>query len=196
MSFSVAVTVALSPLRTRSSVTTATPPARPTICVSETRSQVSAPLRPLVSPKAIFAIASEPATKPIVPLLVSEPAGVEPSARFWSSRLRAAEAKSGSTVGPAPSVTVIVWLSLVVSPSASAADSEKLTLTPPALLRLLAAANDQLLSALTVSVPSASANTTFWPAESVSVCVVLPTVTFTVPTPSAPAASVQLPASV
>ncbi|MCY1290923.1 hypothetical protein D9M70_400890 [compost metagenome] len=159
MSFSVAVTVALSPLRTRSSVTIATPPARPIICVSETRSQVSAPVRPLVSPNAIVAIASVPAAKPIVPVLVFEP-GVEPSARFWSSSVSDAVPASASIDGPVPSVTVIVWLSLVASPSASVADSEKVTLTPPALLRLLAASNDQVLSALTVSVPSVSANTT------------------------------------
>ncbi|MNU01312.1 hypothetical protein D3C72_2446740 [compost metagenome] len=59
-------------------------------------------------PKTMVAIASEPATKPIVPLLVSAPAGVLPSARFWSSSASDALAAAGSTAGPAPSVTLIV----------------------------------------------------------------------------------------
>ena len=119
---SVAVTVAETPLRTRSSVTTVSPlPAStPVICVPETRVQLRLPAVSVLTSvsNTIVEMESEPWVKVIVPAEVTGgiAAGELPFARFWSSTVSEIGVPA---IGLVPSMMLIACAALDWSPSPS-----------------------------------------------------------------------------
>ncbi len=141
-------------------------PKCPTICVAESRTQVSSlPARPSVfltrllrsleKPNEVRS--SEPAVKDSVSESSSAPlAGLVPVAAEVPSASSSSSSKiESSPLGPVPSLTRIVWLSLTVSPSWSVALIENENVVSSSLSRFGFGSKAQVPLVLTVSVPTA-----------------------------------------